>query len=214
MLKIKQFEFNMLPVNTFVIWDEHTREAAVIDAGCYFPEECDKLKNFIANEGLVMKHLLNTHLHFDHIFGNGFIYKQYGLKTCAHRDDEDWLMDAPRRTRMFGLAFPGEPVPVGTYIDEGDELTLGECTLKCIHVPGHSRGSIVFYNSESGCLFAGDVLFQGSIGRTDLPGGDHQTLLDGIRTKLFTLPDETVVYPGHGGQTTIGYEKKYNYYLK
>lgn len=213
-MTIKQFEFNMLPVNTYVIWDEQTREAAVIDAGCYYPAECNTLKQFITDEGLTVKHLLNTHLHFDHIFGNRFIYEQYGLKTCAHRADEEWLTDAPRRTRMFGLEFPGAPVPIGTYLDEGDELTLGSHTFKCIHVPGHSQGSLVFYSPEAGCLFAGDVLFQGSIGRTDLPGGDHQTLLDGIRTKLFALPDDTVVYSGHGGQTTIGYEKQYNFYLK
>lgn len=212
-MKIRQFEFNMLPVNTYVVWDEQTREAAVIDAGCYFPKECDILKKFIADEELNLKYLLNTHLHFDHIFGNRFIYEQYGLKTCAHRADEEWLVEAPRRTRMFGLEFPGQPVSIGTYLEEGDELTLGNHTLKCIHVPGHSPGSVVFYSSESKCLFVGDVLFQGSIGRTDLPGGNHQLLLDGIREKLFILPDDTIVYSGHGGQTSIGYEKRYNYYL-
>ena len=213
-MRIKLFEFNMLPVNTYVVWDEQTMDAAIIDAGCYFPHECDTLKQFIANEGLTVKYLLNTHLHFDHIFGNGFMYKQYGLKTCAHRADEDWLMDAPRRTRMFGLDFPGEPVAIGTYLEEGDELTLGTQVLKCIHVPGHSPGSLVFYSADASCLFAGDVLFQGSIGRTDLPGGDHQTLLNGIHEKLLTLPDETIVYPGHGESTTIGYERQHNYYLK
>lgn len=213
-MNVKQFEFNMLPVNTYVVWDGQTREAAVIDAGCYFQKECDALKQFVANEGLAVKLLLNTHLHFDHIFGNRFMYEQYGLKTHAHRADEDWLVEAPRRTRMFGLEFPNQPVPIGTYLEDGDELTLGAYTLKCLHVPGHSPGSVVFYSPEGKCLFSGDVLFQGSIGRTDLPGGDHQTLLDGIREKLFILPDETVVYAGHGGQTTIGYEKRYNYYLK
>lgn len=213
-MKVKQFEFNMLPVNTYVVWDERTREAAVIDAGCYTPEECDQLKEFISEEGLTIKYLLNTHLHFDHIFGNGFMYKQYGLKTCAHPADEDWLTEAPQRTRMFGLEFPGVPVPIGTYLNEGDILRLGYHTLSCLHVPGHSLGSIVFYSPEGSCLFAGDVLFQGSIGRTDLPGGDIQTLLSGIREKLFTLPDATLVYPGHGEATTIGFEKQYNFYLK
>ena len=213
-MKVKQFEFNMLPVNTYVVWDEQTHEALIIDAGCYYQAECDALKRFISDEGLIVKYLLNTHLHFDHIFGNRFIYEQYGLKTYAHRADEEWLVEAPRRTRMFGLEFPGQPVPVGTYIEEGDKLTLGTYTLTCLHVPGHSEGSIVFYSPEAGCLFSGDVLFQGSIGRTDLPGGSHQTLLDVIREKIFVLPDDTVVYPGHGGQTTIGYEKNFNYYLK
>lgn len=213
-MKVKQFEFNMLPVNTYVVWDERTREAAVIDAGCYTPEECETLKQFIAGEELKVKYLLNTHLHFDHIFGNRFVYEQYGLKTCAHPADEEWLVEAPKRTRMFGLEFPGVPAPIGTYLAEGDELALGRYTLKCLHVPGHSPGSIVFYSPEARCLFAGDVLFQGSIGRSDLPGGDIRTLIDGIREKLLTLPDATLVYPGHGDATTIGYEKQYNFYLK
>lgn len=213
-MKVKQLEFNMLPVNTYVVWDEYTREAAVVDAGCYSSAECETLKQFIADEGLTVKYLLNTHLHFDHIFGNRFMYEQYGLKTCAHRADEEWLIEAPNRTRMFGLEFPGEPVPVGTYLEDGDELTLGFYTLKCLHVPGHSPGSLVFHSPDKGCLFAGDVLFQGSIGRTDLPGGDLRTLLNGIREKLFTLPDNTLVYPGHGEATTIGFEKQYNFYLK
>lgn len=213
-MKIKCFEFNMLPVNTYVVWDELTHEAAVIDAGCYFNKENETLKTFIESEGLTLKYLLNTHLHFDHIFGNGYIYRQYGLKTCAHRDDEDWLVDAKNRTRMFGLSFPGEPVPIGTYLEEGDELLLGTYALRCIHVPGHSKGSLVFYSEKGNCLFSGDALFQGSIGRTDLPGGDYGTLIDGIRNKLLVLPDETVVYPGHGNKTTVGYEKNFNFYLK
>lgn len=212
-MEIKQFEFNMLPVNTYVVWDAQTHEAAVIDAGCYYPDECEKLKAFIAEEGLHVKYLLNTHLHFDHIFGNGFIFRQYGLKTCAHRGDEEWLTDAPRRTRMFGLEFPGKPVDIGTYLDEGDRVMLGDCALEALHIPGHSQGSLVFYCSKAKCLFSGDVLFQGSIGRTDLPGGDYHALISGIREKLFVLPDEVVVYPGHGGATTIGHEKQYNYYV-
>ncbi len=213
-MKVKQFEFNMLPVNTYVVWDEHTRETAIIDAGCHTPEECETLKQFIADEGLKVKYLLNTHLHFDHIFGNRFVYEQYGLKTCAHRDDEEWLNDAPNRTRMFGLDFPGEPVPIGTYLEDGDVLTLGYHTLKCLHVPGHSPGSIVFHSPEASCIFAGDVLFQGSIGRSDLPGGNIRVLIDGIREKLLALPDNTLVYPGHGEATTIGFERQYNFYLK
>ena len=213
-MRVKRFEFNMLPVNTYVVWDEETGEAAIIDAGCYYPKECETLKTFIEEEGLTVKHLLNTHLHFDHIFGNGYVYRQYGLKTCAHRDDEDWLMDAPKRTRMFGLAFPDQPVPIGAYLEEGDEVAIGRSCLKPIHVPGHSKGSLVFYSEKDGCMFVGDVLFQGSIGRTDLPGGDYGTLIDGICNKLLVLPDNTVVYPGHGEPTTIGHEKEYNYYLR
>lgn len=211
---IETFTFNMLPVNTYVVYDEGSREAAVIDAGCYYGEEKETLRQYIEKNRLKLKYLLNTHLHFDHIFGNRFVYETYGLKTCANRNDEEWLMDAPKRTRLFGLEFPGEPVPIGTYLEEGDILTLGEETLHCLAVPGHSPGSLVFHDAKNGTLFAGDVLFQGSIGRTDLPGGDHQTLIEGIRRKLLTLPEETIVYPGHGPTTTIGDEKKWNFYLK
>lgn len=213
-MKVKEFKFNMLPVNSYVLWDEFTREAAVIDAGCYTPEECDELKQFIDDEGLTIKFLLNTHLHFDHIFGNGFLYKQYGLKTCAHRADEEWLTDAPNRTRMFGLEFPGEPVPIGHYLEDGDELLLGRHIVQCIHVPGHSPGSLAFYCDYARCLFSGDILFRESIGRADLPGGNIRQLIDGIREKLFALPDATLVYPGHGELTTLGYEKQNNFYMK
>lgn len=210
----KRFEFNMLPVNTYVISDEASKEAAIIDAGCYYKREQETLANYIQDNHLKVKYLLNTHLHFDHIFGNRFVYKQYGLKTCAHRADEDWLTDAPRRTLMFGLQFPGEPVEIGTYIDEGDIFLLGDYKLECIHVPGHSQGSIVFHAPQAGCLFSGDVLFRCSIGRSDLPGGDGLLLIEGIQQKLLPLPDKTIVYAGHGDETTIGFEKQYNPYLR
>ena len=211
---IKQFEFNMLPVNTYIIFDKESKDAAIIDAGCYFKDECDTLKQYIQENNLHIKYLLNTHLHFDHIFGNRFIYKEFGIKTYAHRADEDWLTHAPQYTRMFGLEFPGEPVPIGTYLDEGDILSLGRYTISPIHIPGHSPGSLVLYIPEIGVLFSGDVLFQGSIGRPDLPGGDHKTLIQGIRSKLMNLPKKTVIYPGHGPSTTIEQEKKWNSYLK
>lgn len=213
-MDIQLFEFNMLPVNTYVVSDRESRKAAVIDAGCYFKNECETLKQYIEKNRLEVTLLLNTHLHFDHIFGNRFMYEEYGLKTCAHKDDEEWLMNAPQRTRLFGLEFPGSPVPIGKYLEEGDTLAIGKYTLQCIGVPGHSPGSVVFYSQEAGCIFSGDALFKGSVGRSDLPGGNHQVLINSIRDKLLTLPEETIVYPGHGPQTTIGYEKTWNFYLK
>ena len=212
-MELKTFIVNPIQVNCYLIWDE-TKEGVIIDCGACFAHEREHIKEFIGSNGITLKYHLNTHLHFDHIFGNGFMYKEYGLKTCAHPADEEWLVEAPQRTRMFGLEFPGTPAPIGTYLEEGDKLMLGYYSLQCIHVPGHSPGSIVFYSPEGRCLFAGDVLFQGSIGRSDLPGGDIRTLIDGIREKLLTLPDATLVYPGHGDATTIGYEKQYNFYLK
>ena len=172
------------------------------------------MKQYIQENKLQVKYLLNTHLHFDHIFGNRFIYKEFGLKTYAHPADEDWLTHAPQRTRIFGLEFPGEPVPIGTYLNDGDILSLGRYTIYPIHIPGHSPGSLVLYIPETEVLFSGDVLFQGSIGRTDLPGGDHKALIQGIRSKLMNLPEKTVIYPGHGPTTTIEQEKKWNFYLK
>lgn len=210
---IKRFVFNMLEVNTYVLADEDTREAVVIDAACMTTSECQALEKYIADNRLQPKHLLNTHLHFDHIFGNRFIYERYGLETEASAADEDWLVEAPQRTRMFGLTFPGRPTSISRYLNEGDTVTFGQCKLLCISVPGHSRGSLVFHAPESECIFSGDALFKRSIGRTDLPGGDHQTLLQSIREKLLVLPDDTIVYPGHGDSTTIGEEKHGNWFL-
>lgn len=211
---IKKFEFNMLPVNTYVLSDEETHEAVVIDAGCYYEQERHELSKYIHNDTLTVKHLLNTHLHFDHIFGNHFMYEEFGLKTEANRADEEWLKEAPSRTRMFGLEFPGEPVSIGTYLNDGDVITFGKYKLQCISVPGHSPGSLVFYCAEENCMFSGDVLFKGSIGRTDLPGGNFDALISGIRTKLFVLPNDTTIYSGHGDITSVGDEKRNNYYLR
>lgn len=212
-MTIKRFEFNMFPVNTYVVSDEETKEAAIIDAGCYLESEFETLKGYISSQGLKPKYLLNTHLHFDHIFGNRPVYQEYGLRTCAHPADEDWLTEAKERTRMFGLKFPGEPGFIGTYLKDGDILTLGKYTLECLHVPGHSAGSLVFYSPEVGCLFSGDALFRESVGRTDLPGGNHRVLTKAITQRLLRLPDDTVVYPGHGPSTTVGHEKQFNFYL-
>lgn len=212
-MTIRRFVFNMLEVNTYVLADEESREAVVIDAACMSQSECLALDKYITDNRLQPKHLLNTHLHFDHIFGNRHIYEHYGLKTEASAYDEDWLVEAPKRTRMFGLSFPGQPVAIGRYLNEGDTVTFGQCTLQCLAVPGHSRGSLVFHSIGEKCIFSGDALFKRSIGRTDLPGGDHQTLLQSIREKLLVLPDETIVHPGHGDSTTIGEEKRSNWFL-
>lgn len=212
-MQIRTFQFNMLGVNTYLLSDEDTRETVVIDAACYYNKECEALADFIDSHELRVTHLLNTHLHFDHIFGNRFVSERYGVKPEAHPADEEWLTEAETRTRMFGFAFPGQPMPLGKYLQEGDTVTFGSHTLRCISVPGHSRGSLAFHCPEEGVLFTGDALFCGSIGRTDLPGGSSD-LPENIRQKLLVLPDETRVYPGHGDATTIGEERRNNYYLK
>lgn len=212
-MKIKKFEFNMFPVNCYVLWDE-TKEAVVIDPGSFYEEEKTKLKDFISSNELSVKHLLNTHLHLDHIFGNPFMLQEYGLKAEAHQADEFWLEVAPTQSRTFGFELKEQPVPLGKYLFDGDIITFGNTTLEAIHVPGHSPGSLVFYSRKDSCIFSGDVLFQGSIGRADLKGGNFDELRENICSRLFTLPNETIVYPGHGAPTTIGIEKIENPFFR
>ncbi len=209
-MKIKIFEFNPIAENTYVLYDE-TKECVIIDPGCFYPDEKALLLNFILDNELKVRHLLQTHLHFDHVFGDGFIYEQFNIKPEANINDEFMLDNLPAQLKMFGFDDRGITSPgIGHYLNENDVVTFGNQRLIVLHVPGHSPGSIVFYNQNAGCVFVGDVLFRGSIGRTDLEGGNLNLLLEGIREKLFTLPSDTVVYPGHGPYTTIGEEIKNN----
>ncbi len=209
-MKIKIFEFNPLAVNTYVVSDE-THECVIIDAACFDTTEKEALRHYIAEEELVVKHFINTHLHFDHVFGAKYIASQFQVPMQAHRDDEFLLNGLPAQLQMFGFPPTEDFTPtVGKYIDEPDTVTFGNQKLQVLHVPGHSPGSIAFYSAENRCVFVGDVLFHSSIGRTDLAGGNHAQLIDSIRKKLFTLPDNTAVYPGHGTSTTVAYEKRYN----
>ncbi|WP_029904833.1 MBL fold metallo-hydrolase [Prevotella sp. 10(H)] len=213
-MKVKIFEFNPISENTYVAYDE-TKECVIIDPGCFFPDEKAHLLDFILDNDLVVKHLLNTHLHFDHIFGNNFIKEQFHLDTEANKGDEFLLEQLPTQLQMFGFKNENMEVPkIGKYLKENDVVTFGNQRMIVLEIPGHSPGSIVFYNQDAGCVFAGDVLFRGSVGRTDLAGGSHEKLIDGIKKKLLTLPRETVVYSGHGPLTTIGEEMKSNFYLQ
>lgn len=209
-MKIKTFEFNPLGVNTYVLYDR-TGECIVVDASCFFPDENKLLLNFILDNNLVVKHLVNTHLHFDHIFGVNFLASQFGLKLLVHRDDIVLLENLSQQLQLFGFNTNVDYRPeVGGFLAENDVVSFGEQQLKVLHVPGHSPGSIVFYNEKEKLALVGDVLFNGSIGRTDLLEGSFEQLTEGIRTKLFTFPDDTEVYPGHGPKTTIGQERRYN----
>ena len=205
----------MFPENCYVLWDE-TNEAVVIDPGCFYEEEKQALKNFIIKNGLNVKHLLNTHLHLDHIFGNPFMLKEFGLKAEANQADEFWIDEAPKQSRMFGFQLQEAPVPLGTYLHDGDIITFGNTELEAIHVPGHSPGSMSLFTE--GHVFTGDTLFVGGVGRTDLPGGSGRVMARSIQEKLCTLPDDTTVLPGHnyGGMptSTIGREKRYNPFLR
>ncbi len=211
-MNIKRFEFNMFPVNCYVLDDNG--EAVVVDAGCYFPEEQHQLKKYISDNNLTVKYLLDTHLHLDHVFGNPFMLREFGIRAYASEKDEFWLPRMAEMAKMFGITLNEEPVALGGFINDGDEFKFGNAKLKAIAIPGHSPGGMVFYNDEKKCLFCGDSLFQGSIGRTDLPGGNFDDLRESIRTRLFVLSDETIVYPGHGPATTIGREKLNNPYFR
>lgn len=211
-MKIKRFEFNPFPVNTYVLYDE-TNECVIIDAGMLFDREKEELTTFLNDNDLTLKHLLNTHLHFDHVLGVPFIYEKYSIGTKAHSGDMFLIERIKEQAAMFGVPFDADNIPVDKFIDENDVIKFGDTKLDIFHVPGHSPGSLVFYSKADNCLFAGDVLFQGSIGRTDLPGGNYEELITGIREKLLILPEDVIVYSGHGPSTTIGREKKHNPFL-
>lgn len=211
-MKVKVFEFNYFPVNTYLLYDE-TGEAVLIDCGCINKEEEQQLSTFISENNLKLTHLLCTHLHLDHVFGNAFIKKKYGLDPEAHLDDVNGLPSLEKQALPFGIGLSSPEVPVKKLLKEGEVIRFGNSTLSIIHIPGHSPGSIVFYNAKNKIAISGDVLFYGSIGRTDLWGGNQEELIEGIKNKLLTLPDETIIYAGHGPETSIEFEKKNNPYL-
>jgi glyoxylase-like metal-dependent hydrolase (beta-lactamase superfamily II) len=212
-MKTKLFVFSPFQENTYLLISEDN-ECILIDPGCFDEEEQERLKAYLEENKLVLKRVLNTHLHIDHAFGNSFLFHQYGIKAEANQADEFLLERVKQQALAFGLGDVDDATPLGNYLNEGDKIKLGDIELEVLHVPGHSPGSLVYYAPKNGCVFVGDVLFQGSIGRTDLPGGNYDELISNIRSKLLTLPDETTVYSGHGPRTTIRDEKRYNPFLK
>lgn len=211
-MKVKTFEFAPIGVHTYVAYDD-TKECVIIDAGCIAPNDQYELTQFIADNDLKVVHIINTHMHFDHILGIPFVTKEYGLKMQAHADDQFLLDGLQAQLKMFGFNLEIETPEVGKYLTEEDIIQFGNQKFEIRHVPGHSPGSIVFYNKEAGAAFGGDVLFFGSVGRTDLARGNHEQLIEGIREKLLILPPETLIYPGHGMTTTIGQEMRHNPFL-
>ena len=212
-MKIKQIQNNPFQENTYVVWDEASMEAAIVDCGALFPQEEERIEAFVSDNNLKVKYILNTHLHLDHCFGNAWAAERYGILPMAHKDDETLLARMGEQARMFGLPFEVKTEKLGGYLNDNDVLMLGENEIKVIHTPGHSRGGVCFYIPSAGWLISGDSLFEGSIGRTDLEGGSYATLIKSITERLMTLPEETVVYPGHGPYTTIGNEKRMNPFL-
>lgn len=209
MISLKIFTFNAYSENTYVLYDE-TKECVIIDPGMYEGYEQNELVSFIKDENLKPVLLLNTHCHLDHVFGNKFIFDTYGLKPKFHKGELVVLEAVPGYAPSMGFTkYEVSPLPDEFLLETG-KVTFGNSTLDLIFAPGHSPAHLCFYSKADDLLIGGDVLFNGSIGRTDLPGGNQQKLLQNISDKLFVLPDETKVFPGHGLATTIGFEKQNN----
>lgn len=204
MIQIKRFVFNALQVNTYLLWDE-TMECVIIDAACYTAEEQKQLKDFIAIHELHPVKIISTHSHVDHILGNAFLKKEYGIPLYTHKEGNLFIRTAQSSAAVFGLQLK-ETVFPDHYIDENATISFGNSSLQVLFTPGHADGSICLYAPDEKKLFAGDVLFRGGIGRTDLPTGDYDKLNKNITEKLFPLDDEVIVFPGHGPETTIGEE--------
>ena len=213
-MKIVRFIFQLFGINTYVVWNEDTHCAAVVDPGMMTEKEENALSSFIEKNGLKVTNLINTHMHIDHAAGNDFVMKAYQVNLSAHPLEKELGAMLGNQAKMFQLDFEPEGSEITTYLNDGDVVKIGDGTLKVLHVPGHSPGSIALYSEKDGFLISGDALFANSIGRTDLMGGSMPQLVNAIKTKLLKLPDETVVYPGHGDPTTIGWEKEHNPYLR
>ena len=212
-MEIHQITFNTFQENTFILWD-NTTDCIIIDPGCYERNEELVLVDFINKNNLNPVKLINTHCHIDHILGNKFVSEKWDLELYMNKIDLPLLEDSGDIARMYGFEdYKGSPYPKH-YLEEGDILEFGESKLEILFTPGHAPGHICLFNKEERFVVSGDVLFNGSIGRTDLPGGDFDTLIESIKTKLMTLQDETIVYCGHGPSTSIGRERLSNPFLQ
>lgn len=211
-MQVAQFTFNDFAENTYVLYDE-TNQCAIVDPGCHKASEQQELTAFIASHHLKPVLLLNTHCHIDHVLGNAFVAQKYDLALHLHQQELITYNDTGRWAQLFGLVVENIPEKQ-VFIDEGSALSFGNTKLEILFTPGHSIASLSFYEPVSQQLISGDVLFYQSIGRSDLPHGNFNTLIASIRNKLFTLPPETIVYSGHGPKTSIGFEQFNNPFLR
>lgn len=208
-IHVQTFTFNPFQENTYLVYDDH-KNAVIIDPGCYTSEERQQLDGFIQKSELKIHAILNTHCHIDHVFGNAHAVKKYGTEIITHKGELATLEMAALSAQMYGLnGYESSPIPT-LFVDEGDTVSFGDLKFDVIFAPGHSIAHIAFYNAENNILLGGDILFRGSFGRYDLPGGNLETLKSSIITKIFTLPNNTVVYSGHGIPTTVGEERSTN----
>lgn len=213
-MKVAIFQLMLFQVNCYVVYDPEEKEAAIVDPGIIDNREIDAIDNFLKKNELKVVAVINTHLHIDHVIANPTVAEKYGVPVLAHEADDflgERLLD---QARQFGLPFKVQNAGVTHHLVDGEKIKIGSGELEVIHLPGHSPGGIGLYDAKDGFLISGDSLFEGSIGRTDLPGGNLAKLLEAIKKRLYTLPDDTVVYPGHGDSTTIGKEKKTNSFVR
>ena len=213
MLKLEQFVFNPFSENTYVVYDENTKECVIIDPGCSNAGEENELFDFIDSHHLKPLMVINTHGHIDHIMGNTAAKKKYGIKVAAHPNVKNDFLRSRQQAAMFGLPSMGDCDLPDVDLEDGEIIKVGESTLEVISTPGHAMGSISLYAEIEGWVFTGDALFCRSIGRTDFPGGNYEQLRTNIIERLFRLPDDTEVYSGHGESTTIFDERRYNMFL-
>lgn len=212
-MNVSRFTFNMFGVNTYILWDNESRDAVIVDPGMTNENEYKQIDDFVCDNSLKLCHLINTHMHIDHSFGVSYIFRTYGLELEGNIDDQFLAERIKQQAEMFGLPMEVDDLKINTALVDGECIKVGSESLFVIHIPGHSPGGIALYAPESGFLISGDSLFQRSIGRTDLPGGDYNQLINSLRLKIMTLPSDIVVYPGHGPETTIKDEKDFNPYL-
>jgi len=213
MIKIKKFVFSPFAENTFVIWDDESKETMIVDPGCYESYEEKHLEEFISENSLLVKYLINTHCHIDHIFGCRFVKDKFNVPYYAPEKDIPLIQNYDKQIEFVDIKFSAKPPMPDNILSEETKLKLGNAEPVFLFTPGHTPGEHCIYFPEDKICITGDVLFQNSIGRTDLWGGDYNTLIQSIENKLLTLPEDTIIYPGHGEESTIGEEKKYNPFL-
>lgn len=211
MFYLKAFTFNPLQENTYLLYNEKNN-AIIIDPGCYYESEQNILYDFIKNNALQVRYLLNTHCHLDHVFGNKWVYETFNTPLHLHQQEKKVLELAPTSGLMWGIPFDNYQGPLIELIP-GNKIQIDQDYLEVLFTPGHSPGHVSFYSPENGWIISGDVIFRESIGRTDLPGGDYNTLIRSINDMFGFLPDETVIYSGHGSSTNVAHEKKHNPFL-
>jgi len=213
MIQLKKFSFNPLQVNLYLLYEDGG-SAILIDPSAFDESEFSELEEFVSLHSLTISRIINTHGHFDHVFGAGRLRKAYGAEFMIHQADSGLIASAEFQAAAFGFRLPAAVPAPDFFLEDGSEVVSGNISLRVIHVPGHSPGCVAFHQPENGWLFTGDTLFAGSIGRTDLPGGDYDQIIRSIREKLFVLPEETEVLPGHGPVSTIGREKRSNPFVR